>query len=397
MLNIDLSHINKAAAEKIGEAFQKSGLCEMPLSYETVREGLILPFIIGGLFDAMGGVERKDGSFVKSSVFDWRMHGDYPHPFAVERNEKVIFIASIHYCWGHLITDAIKRLWFIHTKEYTRLKSEGYRLAYISYPDIRGKDYAYIHRIFQLCGAEISDMIYVNQPSRFAEVVVPDCAYLQYPDYDCCTKEFVSLIDRIKANIKTSNGLLHAEKVYLTRTKLGRKKDWGEKDVEQLFRDNGYNIISPETLSVDDQIKLMMHAKAVVTTEGSIAHTLMFANRDCRCAVLRKANYINKYQILIAKVFLGHFTYVDANHSIYATKKRKEDGPFFLYPTPQLLDFLGVRCRNRHHLMSPAFWGYTIHNNPMILHLRNLWIFATSPMSTKRLIIKNKLHFLKYR
>lgn len=394
---IDLSYVNRTSAKKLATVFQKSGVCDVPLSFEVVQQGIVLPFVIGGLFDAMGGVERKDGSFVKSSVFDWRMHGDYPYKEVIERNEKVIFIASIHHCWGHVITDAIKRLWFIHTEEYDKLKSKGYRLAYISYPDIQGENYTYIHRVLELCGADLSDMIYVTQPTRFVEVVVPDCAYIQYPDHDCCTKEFVGLINRMKANSNVNNKLQPTEKIYLTRTKLGTKKDWGEEELESLFQANGYHIISPETLSVDDQIYLMMRAKAVITTEGSIAHSMIFANSDCHCTVLRKADYINKYQILIANVFLNHFTYIDANHSVCVRRKRKEDGPFFLFPTSHLLNFLGTNFPYKNYFQYPKFWKYLTHNNTILLHLRNFGIFVTSPISTKKLIIKNKLHFLKFR
>lgn len=394
---MDLTYVSKSSAKRLYDTFRHSGLIDTTLSHEMVDNGIILPFVIGGLFDAMGGVEREDGTFVKSSVFDWRMHGDYEYNNVISSTDKVIFISFIHKCWGHVITDAIKRLWFIHTHEYAKLKSEGYRLAYISYPDIRKDEYSYIHRVFQLCGADLNDMIYVNQPTRFAQVVVPDCSYIQYADYDNCTKEFVGLIERMKSNIKIEDIPSPYEKIYLTRTKIKSEKDFGEAAVEQLFREKGYEIISPETLSVDSQISIMMKAKHIVATEGSIAHTMMFANRQCKCTVLRKADYINKYQILIAKVFLKNFTYIDANHSVYSRGSRKEDGPFYISPTKHLMNFLGLHICYRPAILSPGFWAYFIKQNPILRHICNMCIFITSPISVKREIIFNKLHFLKYR
>lgn len=393
----DFSFISKSAVRRLERAFQQSGLLNVALSYETVHQGVILPFLIGGRFDAMGGVERADGSFVKSSVFDWRMHGDYKHNHPLESDCKVIFIASIHKCWGHVITDAIKRLWILNTEEYKNLKAAGYKLAYISYPDIRGREFAYIHRVLQLCGIDISEMIYVASPTRFKEVIVPDSCYIQYHDFDCCTKEFVDIIERMKSKIVINQAFPTAEKIYLTRTRYNSKKDYGEEHVESLFRDKGYTVVSPENLCVDSQIYLISNAKFIASTEGSISHSMIFADKDCECTVLRKADYLNKYQILIANVFLERFKYIDANLSVYTTHKHKEDGPFCLYITKNLLRYLHSDLRHTHPILSKTFWRYLIKHNPLMLHLRNFRTFVFAPMTVKRVIIKNKLHFIKYR
>lgn len=133
--------------------------------------------------------------------------------------------------------------------------------------------------LWRLAGFDCSDWLQITEATIFDEVIVPENGFVTYPDesrtYD---ERFTKTIETIKSNAikEAGKSIKPIERIYFTRTKLKGHKDFNESQIEKLFRRLEYEIISPERLSIVQQISLWANAADVATTEGSIAHSSMF-------------------------------------------------------------------------------------------------------------------------
>lgn len=106
----------------------KSHLYDKPLECLDIEHGIVLPskdWTQEGLL--YGGVCDSKGNFVEESGF--REGGNLPYSYdeddVVCKDESVLFIGFFLNCYGHGITDHIKKLWFLETQEYKNLIAQN--------------------------------------------------------------------------------------------------------------------------------------------------------------------------------------------------------------------------------------------------------------------------------
>lgn len=265
--------------------------------------------------------------------------------------------------WGHVLTDCLRKLWFLSSPEGKSFLAEGYKPVYIA--GQFGNDIpAYAKKIFLLAGFDSDEWEHITVPTRFSCVVVPDSSFISENGSRTFTREYSDIIKKICATVQADawrGEFIFYEKIYLTRTGIKSHKDFGEKRVEKAFERAGYTVISPEKYSVEQQIYFMARAKEVVATEGSIAHNAVFCGAGTKLVVLRKANYINDYQLAINEAADLNVTYIDANRSnMLLYKYRPWLGPFYIYITKPLKKFLSLRF-SVPFFLSAEYWRYVFY------------------------------------
>lgn len=103
----------------------------------------------------------------------------------------------------------------------------------------------------------------------------------------------------------------------------------------------GYFVIHPELHSLADQIALVDKCLYLATTEGSVSHLAVFCKSGTSLVIIRKADYINTYQVAINEVADLKVTYIDAHHSHVADERWPWSGPFYLCTTTYLHNYFG--------------------------------------------------------
>lgn len=94
--------------------------------------------LVPGDWHITGGVVTAEGEYVEGSGFHEIVGAAYPfrHEAAAAHTRPAIYLGVLHDCWGHVIADGIKRLWFLHTPEGKTLLREG---ADVVYATLSGK------------------------------------------------------------------------------------------------------------------------------------------------------------------------------------------------------------------------------------------------------------------
>lgn len=311
---------------------------ESRLTFSCYQHAVVLPYKKGG---CEGGVIDSDGAFVKNTtVHEDLQDGLYP----IDDDEvgwidkDVIFIGDFFSVYGHAITDNLKKIWFLKTKEAQEVLAKGGELIYITF---HGQELApFVLRLFELAGVDISKAHYITAPTRFRQVIVPDNSLVLNGDRRYFAEEFRHTIEVIKNNAGKEKYPTY-DKVYFSRTAMHQRRDYGEKIVEEEFRRHGYHIIHPEQLSLEHQIQLAANCKEFVATMGSVSHTSIFCTERTQIILLLKSNYYNGYQTMINEFAHADVTLIDINHSLPLVLPWS--GPFYMSYTKHLAKFFSCR------------------------------------------------------
>jgi len=88
------------------------------------------------------------------------------------------------------------------------------------------------------------------------------------------TKEFGEIYTKTAENVKQE---FTFDKIYVSRARLKpSQKTFGEENVQRIFEKNGYHIIYPEQLSLEEQIALMKNCKFLAGCAGTALHLSLF-------------------------------------------------------------------------------------------------------------------------
>lgn len=296
---------------------------------ETFSNGIVLPC----QEDASGkhaGVLAEDSTYVELSAFpalspvdSWG--GSYGQLSQATLgslstvHRRVMYLGRLWWHWGHFLMDLIPRLWYtLEQDPEVLIAFDGQELPQGVYREF-----------FSLAGVRPSQFVHVDTPMRFDEVVVPECSHVPGR---FVLPAFARIFDRVAEQAVSalptkSLKNFAGRPVYLTRTGIQKKfpTEFGEQSIENLMRANGFVIVSPEQLSLPEQIATIRLASEVACLSGTLPHTMMFARDGAKLTVFRKSNKPVYRQFSVDQVRSLEVTHVDAHVSLHPVGA---SGPF---------------------------------------------------------------------
>lgn len=241
--------------------------------------------------------------------------------YVVERNEiitfdeDVIFGGTLQGHFGHFMFECFSRLWYVI--QNSELKS---KILFV----VAGWKYeSWFDDFFRLMGIDKDRIIYVDKPTQCRSVTVP--AQSEYNAWISVkyTKEFLLPYLAIKSNVTPGT----KKKLYLTRTKFDAKGTYkkqghcfNEEYFEDFFTAHGFDVVSMEKLSVEEQISLIMGADEIAATLGSLTHWAIFSKPNAKFIMLNRTDNPVALQMFINDVFdVDKYSIVDASKSFMCT------------------------------------------------------------------------------
>ncbi len=186
--------------------------------------------------------------------------------------EPVLFLGSIWPHYGHYLTDSMARLWgldFVDADRPVLLldKHVGgiFKIPYVS-------DILHANKIHERT-------IYTSSkgPLLLREVTIPS-ASIQHSHriYHCHQAGHLKLTE---SQMKKEAA---GKRIYLSRSGLtgDLRRSEGEFELQSILQNNGFEIVFPERLSLEDQIDIFNNADWIVGTMGSAFHTSLFSRTD---------------------------------------------------------------------------------------------------------------------
>lgn len=282
------------------------------LALEEYNNATILPIrkATGGedvSYLGLGGVVAENGEYAELSKVHVRVDGMYPsQPDFVDK--KVVYGGWYVNHWGHFLIDTITRLWCRpqDADGYAFIVDEGRQV------DISGN----FKRFFELLGLPLEKIILVSKPTKFRQVLVPQCAYSASGYY---TREYLSLFDTVRENaMANSAGRQSVDKIFFTRSSLlkARMYELNMKEVDKFFKTNGYRVLAPEKIPLDDMIFYLSTCSVCRAVSGTLPHNMLFAPKGKNLIIVERNISNNWPQVDFNRIKELNVTYVEAMISV---------------------------------------------------------------------------------
>ncbi len=373
--NYNLSlYLKESQISEFEEYLKTDLLIRDDLSCKVYPHASILP-TTDTLWPPKGGAKDLEDNWIYNSTA-WGVEDETMVECYENCDIDIVYIGSLLNIYGHTFTDNLAKIWYVlFSPDY----DSKIKIAYTAQWGPKGVP-AYVREIFELLGLNIDDFIHIEKPTRFRNVYIPDKTMER--DADCnyykihpIAKDIYRLIIS-NALIKCPVSANTPQKLYYTRTKFNATgwfanglRDIGEKSLEKVFEKEGYTVISPEKYTISQQISLLQNCEDFVTTEGSISHNSIYLNPKARCIILRKVDWINKYQVALSQINDVPMIYIDVHNSFPVLKnERPYVGPFYMCITPYLEEFLGRKIFRVPLWIRPSWlFYYFIRSNERII------------------------------
>ena len=332
MYTYDISYLNQTNRSAYQADFDLLFKTEK-LRIETVVNGTVLPIKNDEEFVARGGVLDENGVYQKLS--GWYRDKEHTYPMAEGYgfdtaeyvDEDVIYCGVYIHQWGHFLLETTNRLWYwLSLSQDDRAR---YKLVFLC--NYKQKPHGNMLEFLNLLGIKTEDIISIETPTRFRSIVIPEHSSRLGESY---TKEFLIPFQEIVKHISPSS----YKKIYLSRTKFCENANTiGEEKIEKFFAENGFKIIFPETLSLKEQISLMLGAEQVVMLNGSASHNTLFCKRETEVIILNRFAFINKAQFVCDYANSLRTIYIDSYQTFLPALHGR--GPFLMSITDNLYQF----------------------------------------------------------
>ncbi|MDM0473295.1 glycosyltransferase 61 family protein [Clostridium perfringens] len=245
------------------------------------------------------------------------------------KNE-VVYLGYINNHWGHFLIDFCTRLWYVSfckpDTKYVFLVNENKNHSMIRN----------IKRFLELLEVPIENIEFVNTVTKCKNIIIPEASYITNKYY---SNEYLSIFNKVASNVNISL-MDNKKQIYFSRLGYSKAKstEIGEELLIDIFKRNGFDIISPEKCSLDEQIALIRNSKIVAGIIGTIAHNMLFANDNQKMIIINKTFSLNTMQMDINIMKNLDITYIDSYISLFPVSLGH--GPFMIVYSKELKKFI---------------------------------------------------------
>lgn len=185
-------------------------------------------------------------------------------------------------------------------------------------------------RLLEILEVDVNRLQPIFHPAQFENIILPDSSFTP----DSFTEEYRETIERVRDFALKNRTPTSTKKIYY----FYGKNQFGEERLAEYFKSKGYEIISPERLTVDEQFNLLINAESFASTIGSCSHNSVFLRDDIEAILIpRAANRFTNYQQQLNQVHPINATYADSSLSIL----ENFNGVYCFIISEQLKKFFG--------------------------------------------------------
>ena len=183
-------------------------------------------------------------------------------------SQKFIYAGNINIHYGNFLTRSIARLWYV-------IKDRQYPVLCHNLSHKNGLQKPFIDIFFESAKLDKNRLTSFKQPVLLREVIIP------YPSLSirCEGFEVHKLLPESVAKTCLPKKLkITNQPLYLSRRSLLKNKRLiiNESKLEEKLYENGFAIVSPEKLSLKQQIYLINKHEVIIGAQGSALHSIFF-------------------------------------------------------------------------------------------------------------------------
>lgn len=250
--------------------------CRSDVGIDCVKSGSFVVDVRTGGY----GVFDESGKLVKSSL-TYRGKTAQFIPKDVSCSEYMdcdaVYIGNVYAHFGHFLLEHLNRAWGIR-----HIKSKKLKYVLINNKNLAVKQW--MIDFLKCLGIKEKDVLVLNKPMRFNNVFVP--SQTLNIEAGWYASELKNVFDIMKGNVKSKNVY---EKIYVSRAKLPKDmRVYGEEKIQRLFEKNGFVVVYPETMPLDQQIAVISRCKVLAGCAGTALHLSVMMDDGTRVIQLKR-------------------------------------------------------------------------------------------------------------
>lgn len=301
----------------------------LPAKYCGKPAGSYLGGVCNSKFEYIAGVERESK---KSKGFPgyYGMANSYTvEDSELQKDEEsVIFGGALIGHFGHFMLESISaRLWYVISNP-----DDLRKIVFVSIKEEK----KWFYDFMELCGIDSKRIIMINKPTKFSHITIPEESVHSWFNY---TKEYLWTYNEITKNVNNKCNKQAYEKVYLSHKRWQAGCECINENIyEDFFENQGYKVIEPEELPLEEQIFIVNNAKEIATTIGSLSHFALFCKPKTKFVMLtREPDSTIWAQCLVNQASKVDWYIVNANNNyLYANRRY---GPVNFSFTDEFMEF----------------------------------------------------------
>lgn len=313
MYTIDYNYLRPKKAAWLKKMYDSSFELRSDLSVWQGENAVIFPLreVAGdSVLFGRGGVVDCAGQYVPLSGIETRIQNCYPFEKPEFRDEKVVYCGYMVNHWGHFLVEAVTRLWYVLEND-TTIDKYVFILDENEERTIKGNYRSFLELL------NIWDKVeFINKPTAYREVVVPEIAFQCMHYY---SPQFLATFDALADNVTVDPAWTPVDKIYFTRSHFAKENgyEFGLDSLDSYFRNNGFTILAPEKIPLPQMIYLLRNAKEVASMSGSTPHNMLFASNGQKLTILERLVMNDDHQVCINRMRQLDVTPIDASYHIY--------------------------------------------------------------------------------
>lgn len=336
MVNLDYLY-NPDTARK---AIRTNYFLNKKLGFQVIENGMILPLFIDENERSYpwGGIVDSNGKMVNSSCFLYGLGRNCPPSLFQSfkhNSDTVIYLGYFHPCYGHVLTDDLRRVWFLKS-DYFKNEFKNYPLVYISRGGTVPVDLVPLLKILEI---DVDRLRPITQPTQFDKIILPDESFLSTKNPSVgITAEYIEAMDIVRNFALKNRTPTSSKKIYFF---YGRK-GIGEERMAEYFKSKGYEIIThKQRANFYEELNILINAESFVSPLGSCSQNVVFLRDGTEVILIPRVFCAESmdYQEMENLVHPLNVNYADSTLSIFAPNTSK--GPFVFIISEQLKRFFG--------------------------------------------------------
>jgi hypothetical protein len=226
-----------------------------------------------------------------------------------ELDEDVVYLGPLFNHYGRVLLESLARVWYLSEVDpsvkvffnHTTTSRDG-KLVQADYPP-------WVFKLLSIFGIPTDRILTLERPTRLRSAILPEPLFEQLSSAHVdMVRPFRDVAARVAGDVAMSG-----QPLYLSRRRLTSRERpvVGESALEDLLRTNGFAIAYPETMTFEDQIRLINAHADIFSTVGSAAHTILFALNKPRLHLLAHRDSLSGNFFLCSAIADVPTTFVD--------------------------------------------------------------------------------------
>jgi capsular polysaccharide biosynthesis protein len=227
-----------------------------------------------------------------------------------EVDEEVVYLGWLFNHYGHFLMQSLARTWVLP-------QVDASRRVIFHHPSLtRWQPTGWALRMLELFGVPPQRILTLDVPRRVRRMIVPEPLFEprgiaedhSVRAHEAMARPYQAVAERIAGDVRPSS-----QPVYLSRRLLppSQRTIVGEDDLEAVLREHGFRIVHTETMSIEEQVRLVNAHTDIVSTAGSAVHNVLFALHGPRLHLLTNAHRFSPDYLLYARISGAPTTFIN--------------------------------------------------------------------------------------